>query len=354
MVAFLISGLPQQGPQPIRPDISSVDSAWLHVGLNATAKAYKNGTTDQQKKIYTTSLSLADSMDFSLFWSGKGAYISVDSQTGSPNMPDTVYDYPTEARLIFYIMAKQMGLSQGLSTEFFHDFIQGKYGCQHTLTPWAAANLQSNYFLIKGQRVLPSINGTVFERMMPWLVADDPTWNKELAVSDLHYVRSDPSENYPFTLRGASSCDDPTRGYREVGCGDLALMRESYEEDLSIVTPHAFYLALPVDPERAIQNLQLLYALHRKKQDPETGKKFYDPEYGWADAINIQTGRVSSDTVALDALMIQLAIANAAHTMRILPTSPHQLLKGYFAPVRSFIQSEHIFEDTLPQTIHSH
>jgi hypothetical protein len=99
-----------------------------------------------------------------------------------------------------------------------------------------------------------------------------------------------------FPVWGMSPCIEPeTARYHEFGV--RALGNHGYDE--TVVSPHAAALALAVAPDDAAENLMEL----ARRYD------IYGP-FGFYDSVAPASGRVAYDQLALDQLMLFLAVAN--------------------------------------------
>ncbi|HLB60252.1 MAG TPA: DUF3131 domain-containing protein [Patescibacteria group bacterium] len=341
----------KDGPEPYTPEISSVDAAWEKTGIILTQKAFEHGSTDRQKEIFELSTSLADAMDFSIFWTPEGGLeITLDFETGMPLKKGTYYRHPSETRLAMYHLALDHGFNDEFTQEYFEDFLSGRLTLNDPgIRTDMKGKMNGNYVNYNGERVIPMPNGTVFEECMPGLVFPDYRGNKDWERSLIAYMRRIPDATYPFTLSGQSSCDDPNIdeegrpvGYREIGNRALALMNDYRETDTDVITPHAFYLAMMVDPDEAIRNLKLLYKMFGNS-DSEDGNRAYNPRTGWADSVDIRTRAVATNKLSLNDAMILAAIANEAHKHGMIPVSPQSHLEKTFGPIREIIQNMKLF-----------
>src|SRR5262249_22552950 len=103
---------------------------------------------------------------------------------------------------------------------------------------------------------------------------------------------------------GVSASSDPDGGYHAFGVsgiGTWARQQPAGTGRAGVITPHASFLALRHAPREAMDNLRAL-----AEQFPAV----YGP-YGFLDAVDVHTGRVSDRVLVLDQGMILAAIANA-------------------------------------------
>jgi len=181
----------------------------------------------------------------------------------------------------------------------------------------------------RGLRCVPSWNGGMFEALMPTLFLPEAQWApRSWGVNHRLFVRAQ-IEHGRATEKGwwgFSPCANPEGGYREYGVKSLAIGPNSRSSD-GVVTPHACFLALPFAP-RAV--LKTLAALERTFDD------VYDDEYGFRDAVNVDTGLVARRVLMLDEGMILIAIANA-----VCDKPPLHYVSEVLQPaIRPLIESE--------------
>lgn len=158
-----------------------------------------------------------------------------------------------------------------------------------------------------GVRYVPSWGGSMFEALMPTLVVDEPRlFPASLGANDAAHVevqRRFASEQLGYPVWGMSPSSKPgTREYGEYGVKPLGAIGYG----VGAVTPHAAALAVAVDPERALTNLQALAAHY-----PVYG------EWGFFDAVDPTTGAVATTYLTLDQAMIFVALANHLADHRI-------------------------------------
>lgn len=149
---------------------------------------------------------------------------------------------------------------------------------------------------------VPSWGGSMFEFLMPTLIIDEQGLspkglganNKKVVAEHIRFAMEE--KNYP--VWGISPCATPDtpQGYKEYGVPYLG--SKGYA-DLGVITPHASFLALAVDPESAVANIRNLAKI----------KGLYG-EYGFYDSVNIKTGKTSPRFLALDQGMTLVSLAN--------------------------------------------
>jgi len=164
-------------------------------------------------------------------------------------------------------------------------------------------NFFEGYYTHQGNRFVPSWGGSVFEFLMPAMLIKE----KELAPKGLganNRIATQIQIDYALNRQGypvwgispASIASGRYWHYGEYGVKYLGV--KGYRDE-GIVTPYASFLALDTLPEHAVDNLRRMLQLYR----------IYG-EYGFYDSVNVRTGRVNTQYLALDQGMILIAIAN--------------------------------------------
>lgn len=190
----------------------------------------------------------------------------------------------------------------------------------------------------RGMRIVPSWGGSMFEALMPSLFLPEMQWGPDSwAVQHPLYVRA--QREYALDERGwpcwgSSPAADPAsrNGYREYGVSVVGLNPQGYPSDVEgarrrgpragsaqrvaddgVVAPHASFLALHVDPDGALTNLQRL----------EREFNVYGPG-GFTDAVAVRSGRSARRYLCLDQAMCFAALANvlAEDAMRRYVATP--------------------------------
>lgn len=151
----------------------------------------------------------------------------------------------------------------------------------------------------KGLKYVPSWGGSAFEALMPTLVLNEKeSAPKGLGLNDARHVEGQiryALEELQYPVWGMSPSSVPEGGYSEYGVKPFG--SKGYKA--GVVTPHASALALEFAPKEAIANLRKLIEL-------------YDVygEYGFYDAVTVETGLIARKYLALDQAMIFVSINN--------------------------------------------
>jgi cyclic beta-1,2-glucan synthetase len=237
---------------PIEPlFISTVDSGNLAAGLwtlkraalaFAVEPAARRGLTKQLaaelESIAEICEGLVREMDFRcLYHRGRRALsIGMDAATGE--MAEACYDMlATEARIAAFVAIAKGDAPQEV---------------------WF--NLARSHTSFRGERVLVSWTGTMFEYLMPmlWMRHYSGTITEQSMRSVVRIQREYARRRgVPWGI-SESAClgtSENELGYMAFGLSQLAMRRSP---DNLVIAPYATYLALPVDPAPAIDNLRRL------------------------------------------------------------------------------------------------
>ncbi len=182
--------------------------------------------------------------------------------------------------------------------------------------------LFEGHYTIRSIRVVPSWGGSMFEALMVPLFVPEASWApRSWGINHPLYVRL--QIEYGLAVRrygawGFSPAADPAGGYRTYGVDAIGSQPKGYysfdpgagrQAEVppsgpvrdGVVTPHASFLALPFAPRDAMDNLHTL-----ERRFP----KIYG-SLGFRDSVDVTTGAVADQVLALDQGMILAAIANA-------------------------------------------
>jgi hypothetical protein len=155
------------------------------------------------------------------------------------------------------------------------------------------------YYEWKDLRYVPSWGGSAFEALMPTVVLRERELAPEgLGKNNAMHVQGQiryALEELKMPVWGMSPCSVPEGGYSEFGVKVMGI--KGYKS--GVVTPHASVLALEYAPGQVVANLRKLIELY----------DIYG-EYGFYDAVTVETGKVARKYLALDQGMILLAINN--------------------------------------------
>lgn len=257
--------------------ISTVDNAWLAVGLMTIKNA---GIGDTSKRAET----LFDEIDISRLY---------DPETelfyGHYNVTKGSYSaYHNDVLLSETRIASYLGMSKGWLPVRHFDTLG------HHAPAGQSGPTSSTIDDIK------SWGGSMFEALMPTLFVDEG-YSEDLNDTLHKQVRAQMvyGDRHLGGHWGVSVCLTPKDGYQEFGVHSNA-MSESYRET-SVITPHAKVLALPFARDAVIQGLM---------RDQADYPDCYKKQLGFCDSIDTGSGEVSDTFLALDQAMIFLALYN--------------------------------------------
>lgn len=310
---------------PRRPLISTVDNAWLALALMMVANTRPDLAPNAER--------LLDAMDFGFLYDFYDAQDPIRQpgllRVGYWVDENAFYGHygmlNTEARMASYIAIARGQLPpdhyyrmyRTLPTEI----------APQTQTPTgeareyqAVAVFEGAYDYL-GMRVVPSWGGSMFEALMVTLFIPEAEWAPQSwGVNHPLYVRGQIDhglQEMKYGYWGFSPAFRPTGGYETYGVKGLGTNAHGYYSfDMAwglpphmttlttspvhgVVTPHAAFLALPFAPRAAMDNIKAL-----KERFP-----VYGP-LGFQDSVDVSTGMVSGNILALDQGMIMAAVVN--------------------------------------------
>ncbi len=161
---------------------------------------------------------------------------------------------------------------------------------------------------------VPTYAGGMFEGLMANLVVPETTWGTHsFGLADLRWAQVQQRYatsvlHYPVWGLSPSSTADDTGNYGGFGVEGLAFPAEEGLAQCTTcatettVTPHASAIALPVIPQQAYANLQVLRT---------TYPGIYTADGGFYDAVDPQTGSIGHRRLVLDQSMIMAALDDA-------------------------------------------
>lgn len=279
--------------------VSLVDSGWLVAGLYVVKNAFPEELSAQADKLIKRG-------NFKFF------YDPVERQMyhGYYNHLQIYSDYHygvfyTEPRATSYLAISRGDVPQehwfeGLPRTFPEEYYwQGQEPINRVERTTLGHKYFGGYYQWKDLKFVPSWGGSAFEALMPTLVIKEKELapeglggnNKAHVEGQMRYAM----EELQFPVWGMSPSSVPEGGYSEHGAKPFGA--KGYKA--GVVTPHASVLALEYAPEKVIENLRKLIELY----------DIYG-EYGFYDAVTVETGLVARKYLALDQAMIFVAINN--------------------------------------------
>ncbi len=192
------------------------------------------------------------------------------------------------------------------------------------------------HYTYRGMDIVPSWGGSMFEALMVELMVPEAKWGpRSWGVNHPLYVRAQIEhglQEAQYGYWGFSPSNNPSGGYREYGVDAIGMNTDGYASNNDntyvdygfgdcrpgqpippasaytngVVTPHATFLALEFAPYAALENMRNL----RRDFDVYT-------DWGFYDAVNVDTGQVSPYYLALDQGMIMAALGNYLRNDRL-------------------------------------
>jgi hypothetical protein len=318
--------------EPHIPRLSSVDNAWLAVGLKVVAERGPAAVAKRAQRLY-------DSMDFGVYYRPDVNRIlfHIEPSTGAaPCCYDTIV---SESRIAYYV-----GVAKGdlPSKVYYGPWRTFPDSCDWSWQETRPAGFDRRYedFPVyegtypydTGTRLVPSWTGSMFEALMPTLFVPEEEWgagswrvnHPNTVDAQIHHgleVAGYPAWGFSFSNNpaggysgygvdaagldpgGAASNNDHTlvdRGF--AGCPDRPAIADPPQEAYThgVVTPHATFLGLRYRPRQALASLATL------ERDFGAWTR-----WGFYDAIDVDSGQVSPAYLSLDQGMIMAALGNA-------------------------------------------
>jgi Putative glucoamylase/Protein of unknown function (DUF3131) len=323
---------PPDPSSPFTNWLSSVDDAWLAVGLKIVR--------DTVPALAARAGALYDAMDFGFYYQPNvnRVLFNFDPAKGTgPCCYDTVV---SESRIIDYI-----GIARGQLPQkeyygrwrSFPDTCDWNWQETRPVGSWQSyfgVNVFEGAYRYAGMRLVPSWGGSMFEELMPALfvpeerIAPD-SWglnHPRTVRAQIHHGLVDAG----YGVWGFSPSNTPEGGYGAYGVDAIGMDPNGNpsNEDRTLVDhgwddPACPRAALPDPPPSAYTNgvvtphaafLALRYAPHAARADIARLKTRFPGLYtrwGFRDSVNVTTGRVSGSYLSLDQGMIMAALGNA-------------------------------------------
>ena len=327
-----LTAWPPRPQDEFHPILSSVDNAWLAVGLRIVA-AHVPELAQRARALY-------DAMDFGFYYVAEQNrvlfHFRPDDPAASPCCYDTVV---SESRIVDYI---GIGRGQLPPREYFGRWRTFPDTCEYSFQEakpigdwrrYLGVDVFEGAYRYHGIQLVPSWGGSMFEALMPALFVPEEEWAPSswgvnhprtvqaqvfhgLKEADYGYWGFSPA-NKPegdycawgvdgagMDPNGMPSNEDGTlvdRGFP--GCPERPPQPDPPPSAYTngVVTPHAAFLALRYAPEAMIANLRRL-----AHDFPGLYGK-----WGFRDSVNVQTKRVSNAYLSLDQGMIMASLGNA-------------------------------------------
>jgi hypothetical protein len=326
--------------EPRTPILSSVDNAWLAVGL----RIVRNAVPELARRADA----LYESMDFGVYYRPEVNRIlfHIAPDTGqAPCCYDTIV---SESRIAYYVGIEKGDLPSSVYYGPVRTFPETCAGSFQETRPagftrsYEGRSVFEGSYPYGGTRLVPSWGGSMFEALMPPLFVPEERWGPGSWAAN-HPLTADAQIDLGLHVAGYdtwgfSPSTDTVGGYRTFGVDAIGMDPSGYPSNLDntlvdrgfdhpdcarpgtpdpepeeyknlIVTPHAAFLALRYRPREAIAALAAL------EDDAWTPLGFYD-------AVNVDTGKAEPAYLSLDQGMIMAALGNALG---------HDVLRNAFA-----------------------
>lgn len=217
--------------------VSRIDAAraWLETGLTPELR-------ESLESIAHVADRLVADMDFSFLYDARKKALSIGYDAETERLERSTYDLlASESRIASFVSIAKGDVSQD---SWFH--------------------LGRSHLLARGERVLASWTGTMFEYLMPVL------WMRHHPHTIIHdsmraVVRLQQkcarwrSMPWGFSESGCIGADPAHYGYAAFGLPDVALKR--LDAKAIVISPYSSYLSLLVDPRAALANLRRIERL---------------------------------------------------------------------------------------------
>jgi len=330
--------------------ISTVDNGWYGAGLVVTRQALSETQCRECRDLVRRVTALLNAMNYSLFYDAGNQCtdITAGQMYGGylvDQGPATFHygNLNTETRIAAYMgigthtmpgdvwwrtwrtLPSSAAIPPPPTTCATADFDwQGQYPPRGYWTTYNDPQSGRPFTVFEGHYVytgtthygdipfVPSWGGSEFEGLMPNLVVPETAWGpRSFGLNDVRYAQMEvawPLEglHYPVWGLSPSSTPDDTGGYDAFGAvgppypNALASNANCCPYQQYAVTSHASFLALPVLPREAYENIVNLRRLY---------PGIYGP-YGYYDAVNPTTGSIAHRYFVLDHSMIMAALDN--------------------------------------------
>jgi hypothetical protein len=328
-----LTAWPPAPTDEFHPILSSVDNAWLAVGL----RIVQNSVPPLARRAGA----LYNAMNFGFYYVPDKNRVLFHYRPDDPSQSPCCYDtVVSESRIVDYIGIARGQLPQ---KEYFGRWRTFPDTCDWSWQETRPTGATRSYFGIpvfegaypyNGTLLVPSWGGSMFEALMPDLFVPEERWapaswgaNHPLTVqAQIHHGMAEAGYGY----WGFSPSNTPEGGYGAYGVDAIGMDPNGNpsNEDRTlvdhgfpgcpgahppqpdpppsaytngVVTPHAAFLALGIAPEAATANLARL-----ARDFPG----LYGP-LGFRDSVNVQTRAVSGSYLSLDQGMIMAALGNA-------------------------------------------
>lgn len=315
--------------------ISLVDSGWLVAGLYIAKHAFPEELAGQAERLIHRG-------NFVFFYDPVERQMHHGYYSHLQVYSDYHYGiFYTEPRAISYLAVARKDVPEehwfeGLVRTFPVEFAwQGQEPKNRVARTTLGHKYFGGYYEWKDLKFVPSWGGSSFEALMPTLVLKEKELapqglglnNQRHAIGQIRYAL----EELQYPVWGMSPSSVPEGGYSEFGATPFG--SKGYKT--GVVTPHASVLVLEYAPEEVVANLRKLLEFY----------KIYG-EYGFYDAVTVETGLVAHKYLALDQAMILVAINNYLNDGAI---RNRFWSEPAIQAAQKLLSEEKLFEESKPQ-----
>jgi hypothetical protein len=338
---------------PVYPFLSSVDNGWLAAALIMVTNTVPQLAADAQ--------AILAAMEFGYYYDPAAGLLRGGFWDEPPpgcsiagnylGDPVVVYytchhygTFNTEPRIASYIA---IAWGQVPPEHYFKMWRTFPATCDwswHEMQPegvirtYLGVDVYEGHYTYRGMNIVPSWGGSMFEALMVPLLVPEEEWGPQSwGINHPLYVQAQIEHGFydtEYGYWGFSPANNPAGGYSVYGVDAIGMEPNGYASNNDwtlvdygfgdcpgrpdpyipppeaytngVVTPHAVFLALDFAPQAALENLANL------------GEDFaIYTDYGFYDAVNVDTGELAESYLALDQGMIMLAVGNYLRNDRL-------------------------------------
>ncbi|MBI3012376.1 MAG: DUF3131 domain-containing protein [Elusimicrobia bacterium] len=215
-------------------------------------------------------------VDWNVLYHPKRKLLHGGYNTEKRELSSWYYDYLGADSRLCYFLAIAMSQVPLETWQTLNRLLEERYGIEYLKPGWKGGGL-----------FLGFMSGLFIDERgsLPWLSSGN------FAKAQMTH-----QEKMGFPVWGWSASDSPTYGY---------LGFNAIRDD--IVTPHASALAVSIFPKEVVENLKKLEDMGARPRHILNGEY---QDFGFRDALDIQTHRITSNYLILDQTMLFLALTN--------------------------------------------
>lgn len=278
--------------------ISFVDCGWLAAGIIVVKNAFAQELSERCQK-------MLDKLNFAFFYDSVEQSMYHGFYTNINYYSEYHYGaFYTETRAISYLAIGKGDVPKEhwfkLARTFSDSWVwQTQMPKGRGEKVYLGCATDGGYYTYNDIKFVPSWGGSMFEALMPPIILEERRLApKALGINDERHAKIQIQyalEKLNYPVFGMSPSCIPEGGYTEYGVKPLGI--KGYKP--GVVTPHATFLALEFAPKDCVANIRKML---------ETYNAY--GEYGFYDAINVNTGKVAIKYLCLDQAMSFLALDN--------------------------------------------